>query len=146
MEKRDGSANATAIGWRALVCHKHPVSARLRFLVPVEQGVCLPWHLPSLSVFVEDESVQPPVEIHPALILQTLQNTLGMSVDWYVVPGFRVDFETPGAIMPVYLVALSDKDIPAAPPALRWIELPDSIPMPWLDRELLRRVYEFLLG
>lgn len=132
--------------WRVLVCHKHGTSARLRFLVPMHGGVCLPWRLPSLSVFADTSSDQVIVDTHPALILQSLQTTLNLSTELFVVPGFRVCMEIPGALIPIYLVALSSHDIPAAPTALRWIELPDSITMPWLDREILRQAYEFLIG
>lgn len=139
------TTSANNARWRVLLCHKHPVSARLRFLVPSNGGVCLPWHLPGLSVLAEDAAGL--VDVHPSLMLPVLAELLSLPLArLFVVPGFGVVLEQPGGLMPVYLASLEGNDVPEAPVGLRWIELPDSIPMPWLDRELLRRAYEFLIG
>ena len=128
-----------------LLCHKHPVSARLRFLIPVESGVVLPAPLLALAVICENGE-SPQVQSHPASALRELQEYLGLSQTLELVPEFQLCMEVPGSPLPVYLAALPGHNLCDAPEGMRWIELPQSIGMPWLDRELLRRVYEVLLG
>lgn len=136
---------AGGLPWRMLVCHKHPVSARLHFLIPAPGGVVLPQPLPGLTVIVEDER-EVAVQSHPASALRHLQETLALARPLELVGEFHLRLEVPGAILPVYLAALSGYELCPPPPDTRWIELPQSIGMPWLDRELLRRVYAVLLG
>lgn len=136
---------AYGLPWRMLLCHKHPVSARLHFLIPQDGGVVLPQTLPRLAVIAADEA-EPPLQSHPASTLRYLQQLLGITRTLELVDDFHLHLEVPGLILPVYLAALSGYDLCPPPPGTRWIELPQSIGMPWLDRELLRRVYEVLLG
>lgn len=131
--------------WRMLVCHQHPVSARLHFLIPVAGGVVLPQALPGLAVLAEDER-EAPLLCHPASALRELQDSVALGRELALLGEFRLRLEVPGALLPVYLAALSGYELCPPPAGLRWIELAQSIGMPWLDRELLRRVYEFLLG
>ena len=135
---------AYGLPWRMLVCHKHPVSARLHFLIP-EGGVVLPQALPRLAVIAADDA-EPPLQSHPASALRHLQQLLGIDRAFELVNDFRLHLEVPGLLLPVYLAALAGYELCPPPPGTRWIELPQSIGMPWLDRELLRRVYEVLLG
>lgn len=136
---------AYGLPWRMLLCHKHPVSARLHFLIPQDSGVVLPQALPRLAVFAA-EGADPPVQSHPASALRHLQQVLGITRTLELVHEFQQHMEVPGLILPVYLAALSGYDLCPPPPGTRWVELPQSIGMPWLDRELLRRVYEVLIG
>lgn len=136
---------AYGLPWRMLVCHKHPVSARLHFLVPTGGGVVLPQALPRLAVLAS-AAAEAPVQSHPASALRHLQQLLGIAGTLELVDEFALRLEVPGLILPVYLAALSGYELCPPPPGTRWIELPQSIGMPWLDRELLRRVYEVLLG
>lgn len=131
--------------WRMLVCHKHPVSARLRFLVPLRSGVVLPQALPRLAVIAEPGG-GPLVQSHPASALRSLQRMLEIDKELTLVSEFQLHMEVPGLLLPVYLAALPGHDLCVPPPGTRWIELPQSIGMPWLDRELLRRAYEVLIG
>lgn len=131
--------------WRMLVCHKHPVSARLHFLIPTDGGVVLPQALPRLAVLA-GAAAAAPVQSHPASALRQLQQLLGIARALELVDEFALRLEVPGLILPVYLAALPGYELCPPPPGTRWIELPQSIGMPWLDRELLRRVYEVLLG
>lgn len=137
--------NAAPLPWRMLVCHKHPVSARLRFLVPLAGGVVLPQPLPALSVLAEP-GLDAVVQSHPASALRQLLELLDLDLELEPIGEFRQLLEVPGQLLPVYLAALPGHDPCPPPPGTRWIELPQSIGMPWLDRELLRRVYELLLG
>lgn len=133
------------LGWRVLVCHKHPVSARLRFLVPQRGGVVLPQPLPRLAVFAEAPAQGDPL-IHPAHALRSLQRELGVEKPLELVGDYRVGLEVAGAVLPVFLAALDGHEPCPAVIGTRWIELTQSIGMPWLDRELLRRAYEVLIG
>lgn len=121
--------SVAGLPWRMLVCHQHPVSARLHFLIPAGGGVVLPQALPGLAVLAEEPREAP-------LLCRELA----------LVGEFRLRLEVPGALLPVYLAALQGYELCPPPAGLRWIELAQSIGMPWLDRELLRRVYAFLLG
>ncbi|GLK58115.1 MULTISPECIES: hypothetical protein [Azotobacter] len=132
------------LSWRILLCHKHPVSARLRFLIPTGGGVVLPQTLPRLAVIAEDQEA--PVQCHPASALRALQETMALGWQLELIGEFRLNMEVPGQIMPIYLAALAGHELPPPPEGTRWIELTQSIGMPWLDRELLRRVYEELIG
>lgn len=135
----------TAEAWRMLLCHKHPVSARLHFLVPQHGGVVLPAPLPALAVFAERHA-HSPVQAHPACALRQLQEDLGIGRALEPVGEFHVSLEVPGLLLPIYLAALPGHELCPAPVDTRWIELPQSIGMPWLDRELLRRAYALLIG
>ena len=141
------SATSSGYGlpWRMLLCHKHPVSARLHFLIPRRSGVVLPQPLPRLAVIAEAEQGSP-VQSHPASALRSLQQMLGIARPLELVGEFQLRMEVPGLILPVYLAALSGYELCPPPAGTHWIELPQSIGMPWLDRELLRRVYELLIG
>lgn len=136
---------AYGLPWRMLLCHKHPVSARLHFLIPADGGVVLPQALPRLAV-IAAETANPPVQSHPASALRHLQQLLGIAREFELVGEFELRMEVPGAVLPVYLAALAGYELCPPPSGTRWIELPQSIGMPWLERELLRRVYEVLLG
>ena len=133
------------LGWRMLVCHKHPVSARLRFLIPTEGGVVLPQALPPLAVIAENGE-SPKVQSHPASALRHLQEFLGLGDPLELITDFELTMEVPGEPLPVYLANLPGHNLCEPPEGTRWIELPQSIGMPWLDRELLRRVYPVLIG
>ncbi|MBE7376554.1 hypothetical protein IN820_18795 [Pseudomonas sp. AL-54] len=133
------------LDWRVVICHKHPVSARLHFLVPQRGGVVLPQPLPALTVFAETPG-QGDLLVHPASALRSLQRELGIEKTLELVADYRVDLEVAGGILPVFLAALDGHDLCRAAIGTHWIELTQSIGMPWLDRELLRRAYEVLIG
>jgi hypothetical protein len=136
---------ASNLGWRMLLCHKHPVSARLHFLVPHREGVVLPLPLPKLAVFAEGAQ-SGAVQVHPASALRHLQHDLGIDRALELVGDFQVGMEVPGMLLPIYLAALPGHDLCQAPIGTCWIDMPKSIGRPWLDRELLRRAYEVLIG
>jgi hypothetical protein len=133
------------LNWRMVLCHKHPVSARLHFLIPQREGVVLPLPLPPLAVFAKG-AADNLIQAHPASALRHLQQDLGILQALQFVGEFQVSLEVPGMLLPVYLVALAGYDLCSPPVGTRWIELTQSIGMPWLDRELLRRAYEVLIG
>ncbi len=125
------------LGWRGMICHKHPVSARLHFLVPQRGGVVLPQPLPALAVFAEGPE-RSDLLVHPASALRSLQRELGIEKPLELVADYRVDLEVAGGVLPVFLAALDGHDLCRAAIGTHWIELTQSIGMPWLDRELLR--------
>lgn len=136
--------NDTLSQWRMLVCHKHPLSTRLHFLVPLGKGVVLPRPLPGLCQFV-DEAEEDGLYLHPAAALNELLAALALP-PLQLLGDYQVRLEVPGGILPVYLAALPGNDMCASPEGTRWMAFTDCIGMPWLDRELLRRAYEVLIG
>jgi len=133
--------------WRILLCHKHPVSARLRFLVPEQasMGVLVPEALPDLAVIAEPGQ-DAAVLSHPAAALQSLKQRMTCDDRFEIFSEFQLRMEVPDGIMPVYMAILSGNDLCPAPEGMRWIDLTQSIGMRWLDREILRRAYEVLVG
>jgi len=105
----------------------------------------LPQPLPALTVFAEAPG-QGDLLVHPASALRSLQRELGIEKPLELVADYRVDLEVAGGILPVFLAALDGHDLCRAAIGTHWIELTQSIGMPWLDRELLRRAYEVLIG
>lgn len=133
--------------WRILLCHKHPFSARLRFLIPEQrgQGVLVPEPLPSLAVIAEPGQ-DAAVLSHPATALSRLAQRMPLDERFEIFSEFHLRMEVPEGVMPVYMGLLSGFEICPAPEGMRWIDLTQSIGMPWLDREILRRAYETLVG
>lgn len=134
--------------WRILLCHKHPVSARLRFLVPEnpKAGVVVPESLPPLCVVAEPDQ-QPNVQSHPATALNLLKQRMpNLDPEFEICSEYQLYLETSEGLMPVYLATLNGHNLCDTPEGMRWMELTQSIGMPWLDREILRRAYEVLVG
>ena len=113
--------------WRIVLCHKHPFSARLRFLIPqdAELGVLMPTPLPPLSV-IADEGQDAAVLTHPATALAALKQQLGLDSEFEVFSEFRLRVEVPEGLMPVYLVTLTSHDICPAPEGMYWIDMMDT--------------------
>lgn len=132
--------------WRALVCHKHPWSARLRFLIPQQEGVLLPTPLPKLSQIAENET-DGAVLCHPSTALRALQPVIReQGSELEMISEFQLQMETPREQIPVFLLMVSSNDPCPAPEGLQWVEFLQCTRMPWLDREMLRRAYEILIG
>ncbi|MBB3103909.1 hypothetical protein [Azomonas macrocytogenes] len=136
---------ADAFFWRILVCHKHPFSARLHFLVPENTGVVLPEPLPRLAVIAEcgQDTV---IQCHPSAALCSFQEIMGIKQTLEIVSDFDLLMEVPGHLVSIYLAALSGHDLFEPPEGTCWVELLQCVERPWLDREILRRAYEVLMG
>ena len=132
--------------WRILLCHKHPFSARLSFLVPKNTtGVLFPEPLPALSVISESRQ-NVAVQCHPSSALRIFQESIGVNRTIEIDSEFELFIETPNGLVPVYLATLEGNELFPAPDNACWVELLQCVERPWLDREILRRAYEVMIG
>ena len=135
---------------RFITCHKHPVSGRLRFVRFAAGDICGVEPLPKLSVLAGRGELA--VAVHPASALKRLAASLDMPESWLSIQGeFRLHLEVPhqhapGGLLPVYLAAVAGYELPLLPRGNTWLELPDSFALPYLQREILRAAYEYLMG
>ena len=89
---------------------------------------------------------------HPAAALRDLARYLDMPEDWLSLLGeFRLYLEVPhqyapDGLLPIYLAAIAGYELPMLPVGNQWIEMPDSLGQPYLQREILRAAYEYLMG
>jgi hypothetical protein len=135
---------------RFIVCHKHPVSGRLYFLHFASGDICGIQPLPKLAVLADCNSRA--VEMHPAAALRELAAYLNLPENRLSILGeFKIYLDVPhqyapDGLLPVYLAAVAGYELPLLPEGNRWIEMPDSFALPYLQREILRAAYEYLMG
>lgn len=135
---------------RFITCHKHPVSGRLYFLRFASGDICGIEPLPKLAVLADCNSRA--VEMHPAAALRELAASLALPEYLLSVLGeFKIYLEVPhqyapDGLLPIYLAAVAGYELPALAEGNTWIEMPDSFAQPYLQREILRAAYEFLMG
>lgn len=137
--------------WRCVVFHKQKTSARTRFLIQ-GRDVVFPAGLEegqSLTEAEDPEAVEGSVVAHPAAGIAALAAQLDLA------PGaFRVDAAHLGRVIeedlaPVWLVEVTTIDPPlenALRMGGRFISIMEARQSPPVQRELLRRAYERVLG
>ncbi len=130
--------------WRIILCHKHPFSARMSFLVPDGAGVVFPDPLPPLAV-IAGTAQDPQIQRHPSVALRHLQELIGVNRTISLVGEFELFIETADGLLPVYLAALEGNELFEPPAGMRWVELLQCVQRPWLERELLRRAYDAMM-
>ncbi len=133
---------------RLVLCHKQATSARLRFFC----------HGDSILVFdplppdrqLHDEDFDAGVEVHPAPLVQAAERRLGLAAGSITAEaGFHAWLSTAAGDVPVLLAAFQSTDPPfdaAERAGGRFIAMTDARRLDAIERELLRRVYEYLLG
>ena len=132
---------------RFVVHHIHPTSARLRFLTSVDFHVVFPTKLPSLSELLDNHESQNYLSVHPSQYLQRLCETLQIPPQLIsIVNEFRCWVDTPKQTLPIYLVKVLTEQPFDAPEGCRWIELPDCFALLEIERQIMHRVYDSLLG
>lgn len=135
---------------RFIVCHKHPVSGRLHFLRFGYGHICGPAPLPKLAVLTEANVHT--VVMHPAAALRNLAGNLELPEHLLSLLGeFRLFLEVPyqyapQGMLPIYLASAAGYELPPLPAGHEWIEMPDSFALPYLQREILKAAYEYLMG
>lgn len=135
---------------RFLVCQKHPVSGRLHFLRFMSGQICGPQPLPKLAVLTE--LGRRTIVTHPAAALRNLAAMLDLPERLFTLLGeFRLSLEVPNQYapdgdLPIYLAAVAGYELPVVLTGYQWIEMPDSFDLPYLQREILKVAYEFLMG
>lgn len=133
---------------RLILLHKHKTSGRVRFL-------CLPYGVVAFKVLpplaaLRDEDWSPKIQIHPAAIVREAEVRLGLPEDAIDPEGdFQAWVDTPGGDVPVLLGAFAGIDPPfgaADRIGARFIAITESRALTDVERQLLRRAYEHVLG
>lgn len=135
---------------RFIFFHKHPVSAKTRFLKLAHGGVCGPELLPPLSQLNNDfERDDEKVVLHPGLLTDLAAKGLGLnSGDLVVDLTYRQQVEIPHNLLTVYLVGFKGHDTPdeyLAEQSNRFISITQAFGLPPVEIELLRRAYATIM-
>ncbi len=143
-------ATITAENTRFIFFHKHPVSAKTRFLKLAHGGVCGPEALPILSQLNEAyERDDETVVMHPGVVADIAAKSLGLNGNDLVVDlTYRQQVETPHNALTVYLVGFKGHDTPDQHLAGRdhhFIAITQSFGMVPVELELLRRAYATIM-
>jgi hypothetical protein len=133
---------------RLILVHKQSPSGRVRFLC-LPSGVLAFVPLPALSA-LRDEGYSPTVCVHPTAPVREAELRLGLPEGGLMPDGeFSAWVDTPAGDVPVLLAMFAGIDPPFAAAERcggRFIALTESRHLGDVERNLLRRVYEHLLG
>ncbi|MBS1144678.1 MAG: hypothetical protein H6R14_2084 [Proteobacteria bacterium] len=133
---------------RLILLHKQATSGRVRFLC-LSSGVVAFKPLPVLSA-LRDEDYSPTLQFHPTAIVREAEIHLGLPEGGIEpVADFQAWVDTPDGDVPVLLAAFSGVDPPfdaANRTSSRFIALTESRQLSEVERNLLRRAYEHVLG
>lgn len=129
-----------------ILYHKHPTSARTRFLRFAHGGVCDSGPLPA-----DAELVAPPdVHTHPAMLFRAAAARLGVPADALVPDtGFRCGLRMGAEEEEVHLGHFTGVDPPFAEVDAQgagFIDLVQARRQPAAELQLLRLAYEHVLG
>lgn len=132
---------------RYFIYYLHPVSANLQFLQFNREHLSLPSPLPRLSALIDRPQEELSVAIHPGQAVLQICRQLGLpSTALSVEPGFRLWVDSPGKVIPIYLLKVNALE-PFYPPVFcHWISLTQSYGLPDIEREMLQLVYQFLMA
>lgn len=133
---------------RLILLHKQATSGRVRFLC-LSSGVVAFSPLPVLAA-LHDEAYSPTVQFHPTAIIREAEIHLGLP-EGAIVPEaeFAAWVDTPDGDVPVLLAAFAGIDPPFAAAertGSRFIAITESRSLSDIERDLLRRAYEHVLG
>jgi len=133
---------------RLVLCHKQATSARVRFF-SLNDSI-LAFDPIDGEVHLHDDSYAPEVTVHPSAVIRQAQSRLGLGEGSVVAePGFRAWLATDDGDVPVLLAVFETTDPPfdaAERIGARFIAMTDARRLGPVDQQLLRRVYEHLLG
>lgn len=135
---------------RFIFFHKHPVSAKTRFLKLAHGGVCGPEALPPLSQ-LNDEFERDDVKVvmHPSVLADLAAKALALSSSDLVLDlTYRQQVEVPHNLLTVYLVGFKGHDTPDTHLAAhnsRLIAITQAFGLPPVEMELLRRAYATIM-
>lgn len=138
--------------YRIIFFHKHPTSARTRFLLFDSGSICAFSPLPDLAQMVESggAGTDSVVVDHPASIIRVAAEHLNIEregLSWE--PEFEARVDIPGGSIPILLCRFTGIDPPfAAAEALGacFIDLTEARSLKEVELLLLRRAYEVILG
>jgi len=133
---------------RLILLHQQATSGRLRFLC-LEPGVLVFGPLPA-DARLRDEAYSPQILIHPAAVLREAEVLLALPEGAIVAQaGFTAWVETADGDVPLLLAAFASIDPPFAAAQRRqgrFIAITESRHLSEIERVLLRRAYEHVLG
>lgn len=133
---------------RLIILHKQGTSARVRFL-SFGDSVLAFSPLPETAV-LREEGYAPAVLFHPAAALRSAENELGLGEGALeAVPEFCIWLDTPVGEQAVLLAACTSIDPPfeaAEKRGGKFIAMTEARRLPAIERDILRRAYEHLLG
>lgn len=133
---------------RLVLLHKHRTSGRVRFLC-LESGVLAFQTLPTLSA-LRDEDYSPTVQFHPAAVVREAETRLGLPEGAIEAEAeFQCWVDTPQGDVPILLGLFTAIDPPfdaAERIGARFIAITESRQLTEVERNLLRRAYEQVLG
>ncbi len=133
---------------RLILLHKQKTSGRVRFL-RFSSGVLAFKPLPASSA-LRDEGYSPKIQFHPAAVVREAEIHLGLP-EGGIEPEaeFSAWVETPAGDVPVLLGVFSAIDPPFSAAERtngRFIVLTEASRLNEVERQLLRRAYEHVLG
>lgn len=133
---------------RLLLLHKQATSGRVRFLC-LGSGVLAFTPLPLLAA-LRDEDYSPTVQFHPTVLVREAEIHLGLP-EGAIVPeaDFHAWVDTPEGDVPILLAAFASIDPPfsaADRMGGRFIAITEARSLSEVERNLLRRAYEHVLG
>lgn len=133
---------------RLILIHKQATSGRLRFLC-LNSGILAFSPLPDVSA-LRDEDYSPKVQFHPTVLIREAEIHLGLP-EGAIEPlaDFQAWVDTPEGDVPVLLAAFAGIDPPFAAAErckARFIAITESRQLSEVERNLLRRAYEHILG
>jgi hypothetical protein len=133
---------------RLILLHKQATSGRLRFLC-LSSGVVAFKPLPELAALRADD-YSPTVQFHPTAVVREAEIQLGLPEGAIVAEAdFSAWVDTPEGDVPVLLAAFASIDPPFAAAertGSRFIAITESRQLSEIERNLLRRAYEYVLG
>lgn len=133
---------------RLILVHKQSTSGRVRFLC-LGSGVVAFSPLPELSA-LRDEDYSPTVQFHPTAVVREAEIHLGLPEGAIEpVAEFSAWVDTPQGDVPVLLAAFAGIDPPFAAAERtnsRFIAITEARQLSEVERNLLRRAYEHVLG
>jgi hypothetical protein len=136
---------------RFLLYHKHPTSARTRFLRFAGGTVLAPYPLPFLSSPLEPEDIEPAAAMmHPATLARRLAGGLQIPAALLEIDAeFMEHVEIPGSTVTVHLVRFTSIDPPLqlfADRGAAFCPITDLRGGHPTEMALLRKAYEHVLG
>src|SRR6185369_2577998 len=133
---------------RLIILHKQSTSARVRFMKLGES--VLAFAPPPETAARQGEDYSPTVQFHPTAALRAAEKTLELSEGALEpVPEFGVWLDTPAGDQAVLLAACTSIDPPFAAAEKqggKFIAITEARRLPVIERDILRRAYEHLLG
>ncbi|NEX22135.1 hypothetical protein G3480_17795 [Thiorhodococcus mannitoliphagus] len=135
---------------RLIMYHKHPTSARTRFLRLDYGGVCGFTALPDAAELAEKRIDDSNLVSHPAFLIRDAETRLGLpSGSLEAESGYRCKVSCPEGAKEVFLARFTSIDPPfdeAEAQGASFIDLTQARGLPKVELALLRLAYEKILG